>query len=212
VTDSPIDLAIIIALQEEFEQLHAQIKDRCTPVQDPDTKDYDYVFTWPAASAQSYRCVASSAGKMGERKAALVTQRLLARWQPASVVVLGIAGGIDRDVRLGDVVAATLVESYLEDAKAVETPEPGRFDFRLAGDAFRPSGDLLKEVRISSSPTPACSKAGRRTAGGRCTTPCPPRSANARPSPRCWKTVRACGTARWLADPSSAPRRPSPTG
>ena len=74
------------------------------------------------------------------------TQRLLARWQPATVVVLGIAGGIDNDVRLGDVVAATAVESYLEDAKAVDAAEPDRFDFRLAGDTFRPSGDLAKEI------------------------------------------------------------------
>ena len=147
MTDAPLDIAIVIALQEEFEQLHARIKDRCTPVQDPETNDYDYVFTWPAASAQPYRCVASFAGKMGEQKAALVTQRLLARWQPATVVVLGIAGGIDSDVRLGDVVAATAVESYLEDAKAVDAAEPDRFDFRLAGDTFRPSGDLAKEIR-----------------------------------------------------------------
>ena len=80
-------------------------------------------------SARPYRCVASFAGKMGERKAALVTQRLLARWQPATVVVLGIAGGIDRDVRLGDVVAATLVESYLE------TPRRSRHPSR-AGSTF----------------------------------------------------------------------------
>ncbi len=149
MTDAPldIDIAIVIALQEEFEQLHARIKDRCTPVKDSETNDYDYVFTWPAASGQPYRCVASFAGKMGERKAALVTQRLLARWLPATVVVLGIAGGIDSDVRLGDVVAATEVESYLEDAKAVDAAEPDRFDFRLAGDTFRPSGDLAKEIR-----------------------------------------------------------------
>jgi nucleoside phosphorylase len=146
VTDAPLDIAIVIALKEEFEQLHARIKDRCTAVKDSETSDYDYVFPWPAPSAQPYRCVASFAGKMGERKAALVTQRLLNRWQPATVVVLGIAGGIDSDVRLGDVVAATAVESYLEDAKAVDAAEPDRFDFRLAGDTFRPSGDLVKEI------------------------------------------------------------------
>ena len=146
MTDAPLDIAIVIALKEEFEQLHARIKDRCTAVKDSETSDYDYVFPWPAPSAQPYRCVASFAGKMGERKAALVTQRLLARWQPATIVVLGIAGGIDSDVRLGDVVAATAVESYLEDAKAVDAAEPDRFDFRLAGDTFRPSGDLVKEI------------------------------------------------------------------
>jgi tetratricopeptide (TPR) repeat protein len=43
-------------------------------------------------------------------------------------------------------VAATAVESYLEDAKAVDADEPDRFDFRLAGDTFRPSGDLVKEI------------------------------------------------------------------
>mgnify|MGYP001043533598 CR=1 FL=1 len=77
MTDAPLDIVIVIALQEEFEQLHARIKDRCTPVQDPETNDYDYVFTWPEVSARPYRCVARFAGKMGERKAGLVTQRLL---------------------------------------------------------------------------------------------------------------------------------------
>jgi len=110
--------------------------------------------------------VASFAGKMGGQKAALVTQRLLVRWQPATVVVLGIAGGIDNDVRLGDVVAATAVENYLEDARAVDAADPDRFDFHLAGDTFRPSGDLVKEIRhfkfAHSGPFETWQEDGRR--------------------------------------------------
>jgi len=61
-------------------------------------------------------------------------------------VLLGIAGGIDDQMRLGDVVAATHVNNYLDRAKAVPDGA-GRFDFIPAGDPYRCSEAPLHGAR-----------------------------------------------------------------
>ena len=84
---------------------------------------------------------------MGETKAGLLTQRLLTDWQPHTVVVLGIAAGLGGDVAVGDVVAATVVDSYLQNSKAVDSTVGPGFTFEVSGDLYRPSADLVNEVR-----------------------------------------------------------------
>lgn len=143
----PVDVGIVIALKEEFTILHGEIKGSCVPIKDPKTSDYDYLFERQSEAGYPYRCVTTFGGEMGERKAALVTQRLISRWEPMTVVVLGIAAGIDGDVRIGDVVVATQIESYLEDSKAVAGEGKNDYTLTLAGKVYRATEHLIKEIR-----------------------------------------------------------------
>jgi nucleoside phosphorylase len=138
------DVGIVVALPEEFRELQRQLADRWMPLYDNETATDYYVFmTEGPEGTDSYSCVTTFAGSMGPTKAALLTERLRTRWRVKALVNVGIAGAIDDDVRLGDVVAYSLADNYLERAKAIDTPESDGFTFDLAGEPFRSSRALV---------------------------------------------------------------------
>lgn len=139
-----IDVAIVIPLQEEFDVLHEIIKNDCKPEKHADTSAYDYVFSWPKSIG--YRCVATFVGDMGETQASLRTQQIQTKWNPKTVVVLGIAAGISNDVKVGDVVVGTIINSYLQNAKAVPKGATS-YSFEFSGEVYRSSSDLVNESR-----------------------------------------------------------------
>lgn len=138
-----VDIGIIIALREEFRELYPQLPSP-QPFRDEETGVTDYLFQWGAQS--TYQCAATFVGDMGAEKAALATERFIQRRQPNTVVMLGIAAGIDQDVQLGDVVVVTTANNYLYRAKAVEE-ENQTFTFQPSGDTYRCSDNLVRAVQ-----------------------------------------------------------------
>jgi Stigma-specific protein, Stig1/Phosphorylase superfamily len=98
-TPHPVDLAVVIALREEFRELRP-IFGKQTPSHTPDLRAY-------AFERGGYRCVATFVGEMGGEAAAIVADRLITAWTPESLVVAGITGGIHKDIRAGDVFVPT---------------------------------------------------------------------------------------------------------
>jgi nucleoside phosphorylase len=147
LASSCMDLGIIVPLDEEFRELFEEIKGRCQVISDPGTGRSFYLFAHPGRDPRtSYRCVATFAGEMGHPKTALVTDNLLSRWNPGTVVLLGIAGGISKDVSAGDVVVATTVDSYSERGKATPRGEKG-FHLEYGGEVYRCSSELSARVQ-----------------------------------------------------------------
>jgi len=140
----PIDVGVIVALEEEFDELH-KLLPRSTPVKDDATGVYDYLFIRPVDGAEPYRCAATFVGEMGPTEAALAAERFLGRRHPRTIVMLGIAAGIHDDVRLGDVVVAKSVGRYLDRAKVADGGKT--FDIRPGGDAFPCSQDLVRSAQ-----------------------------------------------------------------
>ena len=140
-----IDLAIVIPLQEEFEELHKEIEASCLPQRNVETGAYDYVFRRPGTNGE-YHCVATFVGDMGETKAGLRTQQILSKWNPKTLVVMGIAAGISEDLMIGDVVIGTEVESYLQNAKAIDNSQDG-YIYKYSGEAYRSNNGLINECR-----------------------------------------------------------------
>lgn len=139
-----VDLGILVALREEFRELFAEIRASHQVVARGDHRYYR--FTRPAAEpGQTYQCVALYIGEMNPTPAALAAERMMQDFAPTTVAMIGIAAGIDPEIRLGDVVAASQVDSYLESAKAVNAP--AGFDFLPGGEVYRTSQDLMREVR-----------------------------------------------------------------
>ncbi len=83
---------------------------------------------------------------MGETPATRATDRLIAEYHPRAIVVLGIAGGIDKETKLCDVVVATTVQSYLDKSKAVPGQRKETFEFSLAGESYRTSKTLRDAI------------------------------------------------------------------
>jgi nucleoside phosphorylase len=114
------------------------------PERDEKTGQFDYTFELPGSP---HRCVVSFIGEMNPENAALHTERLLSRWNPRTVVMLGIAAGLHPDVRVGDVIVASQVDNYLASAKAQPGATPGAFEFSLGGTVFQGDHDFISRVR-----------------------------------------------------------------
>jgi len=144
MTEKTLDLGIVIALKEEFRVFQELVPTELRAERDEKTGQYDYTFSLPDSP---YRCVVSFIGEMNPEPAALHTERLLSKWNPRTVVMLGIAAGLHPDVRVGDVVVASQVDNYLASAKAQPGATPGSFAFSLGGTVFQGDHDFLTRVR-----------------------------------------------------------------
>ncbi|HEX5750344.1 MAG TPA: hypothetical protein VFZ09_29200 [Archangium sp.] len=141
---STMDLGIIIALKEEFRVFRELLPTSLRAERDENTGQYDYTFELPGSP---HRCVISFIGEMNPEPATLHTERLLSRWNPRTVVMLGIAASLHPDVRVGDVVVASQVDNYLASAKAQPGAAPGSHEFALGGTVFQGDHDFLSRVR-----------------------------------------------------------------
>jgi nucleoside phosphorylase len=139
-------LGIVIALKEEFGEFFREIKRSHVLEIDQATGNRFYRFE-RTTSLASYSCIATWAGEMGPEKAALVTERLIELWKPETVVNLGIAAAIDKDLRVGDVLIATQVDNYLHRARAVPSNSGIGFGLQWGGQVYPCSQDLLNAIR-----------------------------------------------------------------
>ena len=117
------DVVLLVALEEEFEQLRTLLPEMSARP-DEEFGGYEYVFECGPGGAP-YTCVARLIGNMGPERAGLFADRLVARWQPEIVVMVGIAATIHDDIQLGDVVVAEQVNAYSAETKAVPKGKSG---------------------------------------------------------------------------------------
>jgi nucleoside phosphorylase len=146
--DFSADVGIVIALKEEFSVLFEDVRGQATAHHKPELTEYYYTFERPGPpGSPSYRCVATFMGEMGPTRAALATERLIQHWAPESIAMLGIAAGIHPDLKLGDVVAVTQIDSYLEAVKAVGADTASGFQLQHAGEVYRAPQDMVSILR-----------------------------------------------------------------
>ncbi len=132
-----VDIGIVIALEEEFRELTPQIETR--PYYNPDIKQYYYLFERSSANATlvPYRCVVTFMGTMGPTDAGMVGDRLIAQFNPTTIVSIGIAGSMDKDVLAGDVVVADQTDEYLASSKALEAKDKQDWDIQFSGNPYK---------------------------------------------------------------------------
>lgn len=125
------DIGVVIALKEEFKEFFTKFPSQGIYDEEKDMYFYDI-------ESNGYKIVASFLGGMGPTKAALHTERLLTKFNIGTIVNIGIAGGLDKNIRIGDVVIGTQIDGFLEDGKI--TGESTReVQFKFSGDVFRTS-------------------------------------------------------------------------
>jgi nucleoside phosphorylase len=132
-----LDVGIVIALEEEFRELAPQIKTK--PYYNSDIKQYYYLFERRSANAAlaPYRCVVTFMGTMGPTDAGMVGDRLIAQFNPATIVSIGIAGSMDKEVLVGDVVVADQTDEYLASSKAIETKDKQDWNLQFSGNPYK---------------------------------------------------------------------------
>lgn len=136
------DVAVLIALREEFRVFCDILATKRTAERDWKYGGYLYRFSVPSPAAP-YKCIALFIDDMGPEEATLAASRLLDH-DPAVIVNLGIAGSLSGDLLLGDVAVADQVDAYLAKGKAVADGEGWTFEF--GGQAYRGSHRLIADA------------------------------------------------------------------
>lgn len=137
-----VDIGIIIALQEEFDVFFPTIQQAFTPEVDPDSGRHFFLFRGNG-TRHVYSCVVSLLGGMGHTDTAIMTESMLRLYQPRTIVMLGIAAGIHDDVRIGDVIVANSVDSYIDRGKIKSDEQLHSSSIQFSGQVYQCSADLL---------------------------------------------------------------------
>ena len=137
-TPTPVDLGIVIALPEELRELLA-LAGPYTPHHDPDLDTYHFL-------RARYRCAVCLMGDMGQEQAVRVTERLITLWDPRSIVVVGVTGGVHDDLRVGDVHVPAQAVAYMQDGRATSMTAGG-FAIVPGAPAYRADYALIAAVR-----------------------------------------------------------------
>jgi nucleoside phosphorylase len=116
------DLGLIIPTREEFDYIRGSVP--FTPISNEERGIW-YEFWIPGGRLG----VAHVLFDMGLTATTSAAFRLLDRFRPEVLAVVGIGGGLNTELRLGDVVVGSVIQEYLKGAK-------------VASDmAFQPAGD-----------------------------------------------------------------------
>ncbi len=120
-----VDFGILAALPEEFlvnQNIFTNLREVI------ENADSWYRTNIKAKGGRRYEIVASFMTEMGPLEAQDLTAKMIARWDPAYIILVGIAGSFNKDVRLGDVVVSQQV-FYFDPGKA----EDNRIKYRPQG-------------------------------------------------------------------------------
>lgn len=145
--DFRADIGIIIALEEEFQELFPQIEAK--PVFNKAIKQYYYLFEKHGAlkGLTPYRCVTTFMGGMGPTQAAIISDRLLDQFHAITIVNIGIAGSMSKDIFVGDVIVADQVDEYLASSKAIDASADNDWGLQLSGDPFKSDPGYVKHAQ-----------------------------------------------------------------
>lgn len=120
-----IDIAIVTALKIERDAILSRLDEVEFIKEDLEPQPYYQGYVNIPGSTERYSVIVMLLLEMGNDEAASATTALLHRWHPASVFMVGIAGGVKGEVELGDVVVAKYVY-YYELAKLTSSGEQRR--------------------------------------------------------------------------------------
>jgi adenosylhomocysteine nucleosidase len=108
-----IDIVILTVLESEYAVAMAQVKD-LSPIEGPGAQRYRWMLGEIESDTygRAFRVLVGMTGDKGEVAGALATRATIARWDPDTVLLVGIAGGIGGAASLGDVVLPTTIWNY----------------------------------------------------------------------------------------------------
>ena len=112
VLSPPIDFAFVTALPIERDALLRRLEGLEVVQDDYEPLTYYRGHISVPATGEYYQVVAVMLLGMGNDEAAVSTVRVIERWRPAYVLMVGIAGGVPGRVALGDVVISDFVYYY----------------------------------------------------------------------------------------------------
>lgn len=137
----PFTIGLVVPLKEEWAQLTRIFPILKHDVADPRDNDFYYNLD---SGLPDVRIIATFLGEMGPTPASQRASRLIDAFQPQLMVIVGIAGALESDVRLGDVVVATEINDFESTAKAEAVADS--FEIRRSGKRINADYALSQAV------------------------------------------------------------------
>jgi nucleoside phosphorylase len=114
---APVDFVIVTPLAEERDAVLARLPgQRKLPPSEHDIRTYyaaEVPVLFPDSTVAQYSVIVLPLARMGNTDATSATSDAIRRWQPRYVLLVGIAGGVQKaGVNLGDVLLADQVADY----------------------------------------------------------------------------------------------------
>lgn len=136
-----IDVGIIVALPEEFRVLRSILR-----LQEPERRNDRYYYPVDAKESGlgSLKVITNLIGEMGPTTTAVAASDFFRYYEPRIIAIVGIAGSLDSDLVLGDVVVAKGVDHYAGSMKAVDAKDD--YELLAGGPILRPSPRIIQIV------------------------------------------------------------------
>lgn len=137
--ENTAEIAILVPLREEFRVFIQHVRGCGLSKTRLDGRVF-FLFRWHGRT-----CVTAMVASAGENRAGLLALSFVRHFKVRHLIVVGIAGAIESDLRLGDVVIATAVDRYLENAKAEQDGD--HFKIVTSGEPYRPQQHTLNSIQ-----------------------------------------------------------------
>lgn len=142
INNSP-KVVVVIALKDELREFRNIVSGFRKAISFPDGY---YLFELPSKDDHKITGLVVLIGGKGISRAASATLDAMYNWNPEIIINLGIAAGISKDVKIGDVVVASQIDEYLNSAKAIPGKISKEWNFQFGGESFRTNHELLKKA------------------------------------------------------------------
>jgi len=147
-----VDVAVYIALNEEFRYVLATLPEPVAIREDPGVSLTYYFFELAHFfNATTSKILVVSAGAMGPPRAAAITAHVNACFRPKIMIVVGISGSLGTDLLLGDVLIPKIVNNYLSVGAAVPSLDAEKWEISPSNGSYRSDSRLLDRFRHFSS-------------------------------------------------------------
>jgi nucleoside phosphorylase len=135
------DILVYIAMSEELQHVIDTFDISFTGKELKDLALTPYSAEIPSNNGnKKYNIVLVAAGTMGNTNSAAITSQLIGRYNPANIVVIGIAGSLSDDLSPGDVFIPNRITEYLANTAATGRTE---IEVKVSGNYFQSDRRLL---------------------------------------------------------------------
>jgi 3',5'-cyclic AMP phosphodiesterase CpdA/nucleoside phosphorylase len=144
------DVAWLVPLEEEYRQADEVLRAQGINCRS-DKRDgvWIYFFERPDAKGRQYNCAITFVDVQGGESMAVRAGKVRTALTPRFAALVGIAGGLSKDVRLGDVIAPREVRAYLHRAKA-ESKSAGEiqkdWELKLGGSTVGTTSSMVDDI------------------------------------------------------------------
>ena len=133
------DFLFIIPLREEFEIFYKLIE-----IKEEVNLEETQFFTVGIPN-ESYNGLALYLGEPGLTKAVQITEKFLGKFKVRLVVLLGIAGALDENLKIGDIVVPNEISDFLSNSKAIQKGD--YFKLEYSGNNWRIQNALMECIK-----------------------------------------------------------------